>query len=113
MRRIFVCLLTLFALSTATAFAGPGHSHGPVTPINEAQALEKATSIVKNIASKGKIEASWAAVAPASGEKKQGKFGTEWVVVFNNPKVEDKTKQTLYVFLNLGGDYIAANYTGN
>ena len=113
MRRIFVCLLTLFALTATTAFAGAGHSHGPVTPVSEAQSLEKATSIVKNIVNTGKIEASWAAVAPVSSEKKQGKFGPEWVVVFNNPKVKDKAKQTLYVFLTLGGDYIAANYTGS
>ena len=113
MRRIFVCFLALFALTTTTALAGPGHSHGPITPITQAQALEKAASIVKNIANKGKIETSWAAVAPSSSEKKQGKYGPEWVVVFNNPKAEDKAKQTLYVFLTEGGDYIAANHTGN
>lgn len=37
---------------------------------------------------------------------------TEWVVVFVNDKIADTDKQKLYVFLTLGGDYIAANYTG-
>ena len=113
MRRIFICLLTLFAFAGTSAHAGSGHSHGPVKPISEAQALEKATSIVKGIVNKGKLDSSWAEVAPISGIKKQSKSGYEWVIAFNNPKVEGKEKQTLYVFLDLGGEYIAANYSGS
>jgi len=114
MRRIFICLLTLLAFTATTAFAGSGsgHSHGPVTPISEDQALEKATSHVQNFVKKGKLDSSWSEVRPTAGVKKQAKLGQEWVVTFDNPKVEDKEKQTLYVFLNLGGEYIAANYSG-
>lgn len=117
MRKILVYVLILFALTAAaaTAVAGPGnsHSHGPVTPISESQAQEKATGVVKKLVEKGKIDSSWADIAPKNGEKKRGKFGPEWVVTFDNPKIDDEAKQTLYVFLNLGGEYIAANYTGN
>ncbi|MHB1400259.1 MAG: DUF6488 family protein [Trichloromonadaceae bacterium] len=112
MRKIVLCLLTLFALTTATAFAGAGHSHGPVTAVSENQALEKATSVVQALVKKEKVDPSWSEVRPSAGEKKQAKVGSEWVVTFNNPKIEDKSKQTLYVFLNLGGEYLAANYTG-
>lgn len=112
MRRVFICLLTLLAFTGTTAYAGAGHSHGPVTPISQAQALEKATSIVQNLVKKEKVDSSWSEVRPTVGEKKQAKTGFEWVVTFNNPKVEDNTKKTLYVFLDLGGEYIAANYSG-
>lgn len=112
MRRIFICLLTLLAFTTTTAYAGAGHSHGPVTPISQDQALEKATSHVQNFVKKGKLDPSWSEVRPTAGVKKQAKLGQEWVVTFDNPKMEDKAKQTLYVFLDLGGEYIAANFSG-
>jgi hypothetical protein len=34
------------------------------------------------------------------------------VAVFVNDKITDPAKQKLYVFMTLGGDYLAANYTG-
>ena len=64
-------------------------------PVSKAQALEKTTDIVKRIAEKGKIDLSCGEEAPTAGVKKQGQFGDEWVVSFDNPKVDDKTKQTL------------------
>ena len=115
MRQIIICLLTLFTFSGTAAFAGSGgggHSHAPAKPVSEAQALEKATSLVKGFVLKEKIDASWAEVVPTVGIKKQMKSGEEWVITFDNPKVEDKAKQALYVFLSLSGDYLAANYSG-
>ena len=112
MRKIFICLLTLLALTIATAYAGSGHSHGPSTPISKDEALVKATGIVKVFVGKGDIDVSWAEVAPASGEQNKRMYDSEWVVAFNNPKIEDTAKQTLYLFLTLGGEYKAANYTG-
>jgi hypothetical protein len=112
MRKIFICLLTLLALTIATAYAGSGHSHGPSTPIAKEEALIKATGIVKDFVEKGKVDSSWAEVAPASGKQNKRMFGDEWVVAFNNPKIKDTEKQTLYLFLTLAGEYKAANYTG-
>lgn len=115
MRKIFICLLTLFIFTGTAVYAGPGqpgHSHGPATPITEAQALEKATSVVQSLVKKEKIDISWSEVRPTGVEKKQFEVGTAWVITFNNPKVEEKAKQTLYIFLSLSGEYIAANYSG-
>ena len=67
---------------------------------------------MKDFVEKGKVDPSWAEVAPASGKLNKRMFGDEWVVAFNNPKIEDTAKQTLYVFLSLGGEYKATNYTG-
>ena len=114
MRRFIICLITIFALSATSVYAGAGkgHSHGPVTPVSEEQALKNALSAVTSIVQKDKIDVSWADIKPADAKKKQFKNGLEWVVTFNNPKVEDK-KRTLYVFLSLGGQYLGANFTGN
>ena len=91
---------------------GHGHSHSNV-PVNEATAQANATKIVAEFVSRGKLDKSWASIAASSIEKKEFKGKQEWVVVFVNKKITDYTKQKLYVFLTLSGDYIAANYTGN
>ncbi|WP_432823014.1 DUF6488 family protein [Trichloromonas sp.] len=112
MRKIIISLMTLFALSVGSAFAGAGHDHGPITPISQAEASQKAVGIVAKIVESGKIDASWAEVKPDVAEKKEYQHGPEWLVTFTNPKAEDPAKQTLYVFLSSGGKYLAANFTG-
>lgn len=106
----FGLVLSLFSLA-ATAGAGHdhGHSHGPVSQ-ERAQAI--ATRQVQRLADKGKIAKSWGSVKASTIEQKQFGSQTEWVVVFANDKVEDASKQKLYVFLTLDGGYLAANYTG-
>jgi len=39
------------------------------------------------------------------------KTGAEYQIYINK-KITDTEKQKLYVFLTIGGEYIAANYTG-
>lgn len=118
MKKSAMCLVVLFSLSTSLVFAGPGsgdhsHGHAPSEPISKIKAGEKAAEFVKNFSKKGKLEKSWAMLQAASIEQKTFKKGPEWVVTFNNPKVENKDKQTLYVFLSLSGKFLGANFTGN
>ncbi len=113
MRRMIICLVVLLSFSVTGAYAGAGHSHGPKTEIGKIQALLKATSIVAEIVQKGKLDASWADIKPTLAQKKTFKNGPEWVITFDNPKEEDKEKQTLYVFLSLYGKYLGANHTGS
>ena len=86
-----------------------GHSHGP---ISAETAKARATKTMQSLAKRGVIDQSWSSVKAAKAEKKSYSKGPEWVVSFNNDKVNDKTKQTLYIFYSLNGHYIAANYTG-
>ena len=58
------------------------------------------------------LDKNWASTTVSSSEKKMFDGRQEWVVSFVNEKVTDAKKRTLYVFLTLSGDYIAANYTG-
>ncbi|MDH5324698.1 MAG: DUF6488 family protein [Gammaproteobacteria bacterium] len=88
---------------------GHGHAHGPVS---QDQAEKAAFSQIKRLVKKGKIDASWNQAKLAKAEKR--KFGKklEWVISFNNDKIKDSGKKTLYVFLSLSGEYVAANYSG-
>ena len=38
--------------------------------------------------------------------------GQEWRVIFNNDKIEDAAKQTLYIFVDNAGKLTGSNYTG-
>ena len=112
MRNFIICALTLFVFTGSFAYAGSGHSHGPVTLVNEQQAVDNATVIVQKFVERGQLAKSWQGVTAGSSSIKKTSAGQEWLITFNNDKIADKAKQTLYVFLNLGGSYIAANYTG-
>ncbi len=80
---------------------------GPSMP-----AAPPARQKVAQLAKKGKIDKSWASASSVGAEKKDFGKGEEWVVTFRNDKVQDKSKQILYVFYSLDGHYIAANFTG-
>ena len=115
MRRFIVCLLTALAFSTTSTYAGPGSdlSHTHATPATKEKVLKNALSAVAAIVKKNKIEASWAEVKHSEAKKKMFKHGQEWVVTFDNPKVSNQKKKTLYVFISLDGQYLGANFSGN
>ncbi len=114
MKKLSICLLILFSLSTPFAYGGEGHDHGnePSEPISKSEAGKKAAEFVRNFSKKGKLPESWGSLQPATVEQKIFKK-PEWVVTFNNPKEKNKDKQTLYVFLSLTGHFLGANFTGN
>ena len=112
MRTFILFLLLSIITPVVSVHAGAGHSHGPGITITEQQAIQRATEIVSIIVEKGKIDKSWAEVDVTQAEKQKNKYGQEWVVTFNNPNEADKSRQTLYVFLSLDGQYLGANFTG-
>ena len=105
--------LTLFLFPLST-FAGSGRDHGHShAPATQSQAETVASEIVMQLAEKSKIDASWKSVKIEKSLKKKFGDNLEWVVSFKNEKITDPDKKTLYIFLTLGGEYIAANYTGD
>ncbi|RXK03345.1 DUF6488 family protein [Halarcobacter bivalviorum] len=113
MKQIFKIIALTLALATTPLLAGagaPGHSHEKIT---EQKAINIAKSMKNGLVKKGTLKDSWEMVDYS--EVKQKKFGKnlEWLVTFNNPKIEDKSKQTLYIFMSLYGQVTGANYTGN
>ena len=119
MRMQAVIFSFMLTLSPVVALAGSDHDHGhddghghSHDPVTQSQAEQVATKSVAMLVDKGKIDSSWKAANVAKSEKKKFGSNMEWVVSFNNKKINDASKQTLYVFLSLTGEYIAANYTG-
>ena len=108
-------LLLCFSLGllpiTVTAGSNHDHSHSH-TPVNQGTAKTNATAIVAALVKRNKLDSSWTSTTANSVEKKSINGNTEWLIVFINDKITDTSKQKLYVFLTLGGDYIAANFTG-
>jgi hypothetical protein len=110
--------LTAIALLLAT-LAGPAqadeggscHFHGskPATPETVAGcATQRKAQLVKQ----GKLDATWSAAKAGAPEQVDGKKGREWKLSFQNPAAPDQSKQTLYMFYTLPGNFIAANFTG-
>lgn len=107
---IFTLALSLFPLAT---LAGAGHDHGHSHDhVSQGQAELAAIKSVARLVEKGKVDKSWKPIGVMKSEKKKFGKSTEWVVSFKNKKISDTSKQTLYIFLSLGGEYIAANFTG-
>lgn len=90
---------------------GSCHFHGskPAMPETVAGcAAQRKTQLIKQ----GKLDASWESIKAGTPEQVDGKKGKEWKLSFHNPSVADKTKQTLYMFYTLPGNFVAANFTG-
>lgn len=105
----------IIVFSPVAVMAGSGHDHGHShsnAPVDEATAKANATNSVAALVESKKLESSWTSITASSAEKKTLEGNTEWVVVFVNNSIADTDKQTLYVFLTLTGEYIAANHTG-
>lgn len=113
MKQIFKIIALTLALATTPLLAGagaPGHTHEKIT---EQKAINIAKSMRDGLAKKGTIADTWKSVDYSTVEQKKFGKNLEWVVTFYNPKIEDKSKQTLYVFVSLYGKVTGANYTGN
>jgi len=108
-------LLALLFMLSSQIYAGTGHDHGhghSHDPISQAEAQKIAKDSIAQLVKKETIEKTWSKAIFQSAEQKEFGGKTEWVVVFENNKVSNAKESVLYIFLTLGGKYIAANYTG-
>lgn len=116
MKKIISIASLVATLSFApAAFSGGGgggcHFHGNA-PIKESILTGCANEQKDALISNGKIDASWKAVKLDKAETVEGKSMKEWKLTFKNLAEKDATKQTLYMFYSLTGNFIAANFTG-
>lgn len=96
------------------AMAGEGgscHFHGN-KPVSEGVVKDCAEQRRASLVKGGKLDASWGSAKQEAVELIDGKKGKEWKVRYSNPAAADKTKQTLFIFFSHGGNFIAANFTG-
>lgn len=103
----------LFASTGAYAGADANcHFHGSKSAA-EATVIQCATQYKDKLVEGGKLEKSWQAVSKVDKlEQVDGKRSKEWKLSFKNPAATDKTKDTLFLFYSLLGNFIAANHTG-
>jgi len=109
-------ILSLLLLLSTAAFAGSGHDHGhghSHAPVTKVEAEQIARESVTKMVERNTIDSSWKSVSVHMSEQKEFSGQKEWVIMFKNGKIGEPEKQTLYVFLSLEGQYLAANYTGN
>ena len=115
MKTLAAALVLSSLLFGAPVMAGSGHDHGhshSSTPVSQDKVGVKAAEIVAALVNRNKLDKSWESIKASSVEKITVQGNPEWVVVFVDKNITDVEKQKLYVFLTLGGDYIAANFTG-
>lgn len=107
--------LAAFLFSSTGAYAAADsncHFHGS-KPATEATVTQCATQYKDKLVEGGKLDKSWQAITKVDKlEQVDGKRSKEWKLSFKNPAATDKTKDTLYLFYTLPGNFIAANHTG-
>jgi len=115
MNKLIHLMMAMTALTASTwTFAGAGsscHFHGSKQAeqsIIEQCANQRRDLYLKN----GTIEGSWKGISPGVVEVVNGEKGQEWRVRFDNPNVTDKSKNKLFMFFTLPGNFVAANYSG-
>jgi hypothetical protein len=107
---VFLC----GALAAPAAFADEGgrcHFHG-AKPAVETVVRDCASQRKAALVKAGKLDKNWQALAVDKVEQVDGKKGKEWKVTFKDPAAKDKSRETLYMFFTLPGNFIAANFTG-
>ena len=115
MKALLISLVLSSLLFCTQAIAGSGHDHGhshAQVPVDKETVEKNSVKVINELIETSKLDKSWASIAVNSSEKKAVNGGTEWLVTFVNQKITDTKKQKLYIFLTLGGEYIAANHTG-
>lgn len=115
MKTLPIVLVLSSLLFCTPVIAGSGHDHGhshAQAPVDKVTVEKNAVKIINELIDSRKIDKNWASIAVNSSEKKTINGEAEWLITFVNKKITDTEKQKLYIFLTLGGEYIAANYTG-
>ncbi|PHS71866.1 MAG: hypothetical protein COB22_06775 [Cycloclasticus sp.] len=116
MKNLATTLILSSLLFGAPVLAGSEHDHGhshAQTPVSQEVAEKNADEVIASLLERDKIDKSWTSIKASSVDKKVLDGRPEWVVIYVNKKITDADKQKLYVFLTIGGEYIAVNYTGN
>ncbi|EDZ62916.1 hypothetical protein SMGD1_1172 [Sulfurimonas gotlandica GD1] len=109
--------LILLALTFTTLYAKNGYDYyyygnngTTYNKLNKSSISKIAKEEIKRLILENKISKNWRSI-PISEIKKSN--SNDWVVTFNNLKIRNKSKQNLYVFVNLYGHIQGVNYTGH
>ena len=109
--------LVLLALTFTTLSAKNGYDYyyygnggSTYNKLNKTSITKIAKAEVKRLSMKKKIPKNWKYI-PVSKINKS--HTDDWKVTFNNSKIKNKSKQNLYVFVDIYGKIKGTNYTGH
>ena len=132
--------IVTLALGLTTIVAGSGHSHdedshkghdhsqkentheghghaqhkNPFKNEVSKETIERAAmQEIQSLVAQKKIPESWKFVPSSKIGKTHYGDTDDWVVGFDNMKIKNKERQTLYIFVSVDGEIRGANYTGN
>lgn len=122
MIKILIIALT-FSLTTLYAVNENSHDHKNHDSCNEhktikneiakEQIIEIAKEEVLRLILDRRIHRTWRDAKVSKIGKTHYGDTDDWKVGFLNPRIKNKKRQTLYVFVSVRGDIRGANYTGN
>jgi len=116
MIKFIKALLVLLALTFTTLYAKNGYDYyhygnggSNYSKLNKSSIMKIAKAEVKRLTMEKKIPKSWKSVQISKINKSNS---DDWIVVFKNLKIKNKSKQNLYIFVGIYGQIKGANYTG-
>lgn len=100
-------LIFIFIISTTIAF---GHGGKHSDKFTQLQALQKATKLLDQLVSKGKLDQGWETnLQNVAISKRKNKGKNEIVVSFQRQEGDPKA---VYIFFDSDGNYAGSNFTG-
>jgi len=140
MTKIIKATVVTLALSFTTLYAGSGQSHDEQShkghdhsqketnheshghahrydhlknEVSKETVEKAAKQKVQTLVAEKKIPKSWKSVPISKIGKTHYGDTDDWVVGFDNMKIKNKERRTLYIFVSVRGEIRGANYTGN
>ena len=111
--KIFIYFIITIALYSSTLYASSDVAHvHEVEEVSKEEILISAKRKIKMLIEESEIDTSWIDATVVKSKRTKSKYTNEWVVVFTNSKVKDKTKHILYIYVNIYGFVLGANHTG-
>lgn len=111
-----ITVAALLGMSTTALVAGPagaGHSHGTTQKqLSKEEILEVSQKHITLLVKTKKIDPSWEQSKHTDMKQQTINNYKEWVVEYKNTHVQETTKQTLFIFVDVYGQVLAANHTG-
>jgi len=92
------------------------HSHryeGLKNEVSKETVEKAAKQKVESLVAEKKIPKSWNSVPVSKIGKTHYGDTDDWVVGFDNMKIKNKKRSTLYIFVSVRGEIRGANYSGN
>jgi len=116
MTKLMKASLILLALTFTTLYAKNGYDYyyygnggSTYKKLNKTAITKIAKAEVKRLTMKKKIPKSWKSLPISKMHKSDN---DDWIVTFNNLKIKNRSKQNLYIFIDIYGQIQGVNYTG-